>query len=150
MMHMRTHDISTIDALQRYVADLAERLTGGEILGLVGELGAGKTTFTQLLAKELGVRAEVKSPTFVIMQVYDAFAGSAARRGITTLCHVDAYRLEDSKELYGVGFDDYAGRKDTITVVEWADRVPVIHALPGFRELTFRFTEPGGRELAEE
>jgi tRNA A37 threonylcarbamoyladenosine biosynthesis protein TsaE len=92
----------------------------------------------------------VKSPTFVIMQVYDTFAGSAVRRGITTLCHVDAYRLEDGKELYGVGFDDYAGRADTVTVVEWADRVPVIHALRGFRELTFRFTEAGGRELVEE
>jgi tRNA threonylcarbamoyladenosine biosynthesis protein TsaE len=147
---MRTHDISTMQKLERYVRDLAETLKGGEIIGLIGELGAGKTAFTQLLAKELGVQAEVKSPTFVIMQVYDTFAGSAVRRGITTLCHVDAYRLEDGSELYGVGFDDYAGKPGTITVVEWADRVPVIHRLNGYRELTLRFMENGGREIVEE
>lgn len=147
---MQVHDISSIEKLERYVRDLAETLQGGEILGLIGELGAGKTAFTQVLAKELGVQAEVKSPTFVIMQIYDTFAASAVRRGITTLCHVDAYRLEDGSELYGVGFEDYAGKPGTITVVEWADRVPVIHKLSGFRELTFRFTSGGGREIVEE
>lgn len=137
-----------MELLEAYADRIAARLHGGEVIGLVGDLGAGKTAFVQALARALGVADEVKSPTFVIMQVYGT--GAAAReRGVGQLCHVDAYRLEDGIELYGIGFDDFAGRPDTVTVVEWADRVPVLHKLPGFIELTFRFTA-GGREIVEE
>ena len=145
---MKTTDISTIEDLKKYVSGLAETLKGGEIIGLIGELGVGKTTFTQALADELGVEDEVRSPTFVIMQIYET--GKRARRqGVQKLCHADAYRLEDGSELYGVGFDEYAGKEGVVTVLEWADRVPTVHKMKGFRELTLEFNEDTGRVIKE-
>ena len=129
---MKTLTISSLEDLERFANTLAEELKGGEVLGLVGDLGAGKTTFTQLLAKALGVKGDVRSPTFVLMQQYKLHG-----KTLHTLCHVDAYRLKDSSELRTIGLDDFAGAPGVVTVVEWADRVPELHKLKGYREITF-------------
>ena len=113
---------------------IAARLKGGEVLALVGELGSGKTTFTQALAKALGVKARVSSPTFTILKVYRA--GHAA---IKSLVHIDAYRLRRAADLAALGWDDYL-RADSVAVVEWADRVK--RALPR-RASTIRFQTVG-------
>lgn len=135
-----------MEQLRKFAYRSADSVKAGDVVGLVGELGAGKTTFAQIFAERLGVKEAVKSPTFIIMQVFDTGA-PAARRGIRKLCHADAYRLEGSRELFGVGFEDYAGRDDTVTLVEWADRVPEIHRMGGYKELTFEFTPEGGRKV---
>lgn len=143
---MKRHVIKDLAALRTYAASFASALKGGDVVGLVGELGAGKTAFVKELCAALGVRAEVKSPTFIIMQVFETGA-SARKRGIMRVCHVDAYRLEDVSELQGVGFLEYATDPATVTFVEWADRVPELHALKGFRELTFAFGKEDARIL---
>ncbi len=143
---MRTVTVDNLAALRTFAKGFAATLKGGEIVGLVGDLGAGKTTFVQLLAKELGVKEAVKSPTFILMQAFPASA-AAAKRGVARVCHVDAYRLKDWRELAAIGFEEYAGDPRTVTFVEWADRVPELHHMPAFSEITFVFKNGGRREL---
>ena len=99
----------TRDLAQR----LAERLQAGDFVALIGELGAGKTTFAQGLAAGLGVTGRVSSPTFVLMHCHP---------GPLPLCHVDAYRVATGQELREAGVEEYADA--AVTAVEWADRVP--------------------------
>ncbi len=98
----------------------ASKLKGGEVLCLVGDLGAGKTAFTKGLAKGLGVKNIITSPTFVLMKVYDT---SKNKCGIKKLAHIDAYRLSGGVALEEIGVTDYFNDKNCITVIEWADRV---------------------------
>ena len=77
---------------------LAATLKGGEILAFFGDLGAGKTAFVQGLAVGLGVKKIVNSPTFTILKVYPVKKGK-----IKQLCHIDAYRLSQGKELLDIG-----------------------------------------------
>lgn len=97
---------------------LGKTCQGGEAFLLLGDLGAGKTCLTQGLAKGLGVKGKVNSPTFNIMKVYKIKKG--------TLCHIDAYRLNSGHDLEMIGIDDYLGRNDVIVVIEWAERVQSI------------------------
>ena len=92
---------------------LAKQLEPGTTLTLEGDLGAGKTTFTKGLAKGLGVKRVVNSPTFTIIKEY---VGEAY-----PLYHMDVYRLDEESE-EDLGFDDYFFG-DGVTVVEWASRI---------------------------
>ena len=92
---------------------LAATLRPGDVVALTGELGAGKTCFTQGLARGLGVTGRAVSPTFVLVNEY---------RGRLPVHHVDAYRTESLTELLDLGLDElFAG--DGVTVVEWADKL---------------------------
>ncbi len=102
-----------------FALDLAKKLQGGEVLGLVGDLGAGKTTFTKGLAQALGVKQNVNSPTFVLMKIYPV----RGHKTIKHLAHIDAYRLTSAADLEAIGAQDWLGRADTVTVVEWADLI---------------------------
>lgn len=97
--------------------EIGQFLQGGEVIALYGDLGAGKTAFTQGLAAGLEIKEKVSSPTFVIIKIYDS------KKKKIKLCHVDAYRLENEKELLAIGIEDYLGHPQTITVIEWADKV---------------------------
>jgi tRNA threonylcarbamoyladenosine biosynthesis protein TsaE len=92
---------------------LGRRLQAGDLVILSGELGAGKTTFTQGLAEGLGVRGPITSPTFVIARVHPSLTGGAP------LVHVDAYRLGSLAELDDLDLD--ASVEDSVTVVEWGE-----------------------------
>lgn len=98
-------------------SDFASKLKPGDVIALVGELGAGKTRFVQGLAHGLGVSdsAYVRSPSFTLMNEYDG--------GRLTLYHFDFYRLVEPDELGDLGLDEYFFG-DGVTVVEWADRFP--------------------------
>jgi tRNA threonylcarbamoyladenosine biosynthesis protein TsaE len=101
----------------------AARLRGGEVIGLSGDLGAGKTVFVKGLAAGLGARATVTSPTFVLMKIYPVRKKSSA---VKYLCHIDAYRLSRARDLLAIGAEEYFGRADTVTVIEWADKIKKI------------------------
>ncbi len=94
-------------------ARLAQDLKAGDVLALVGELGAGKTQFVRGIARGLGCSGPVTSPTFTIVHEY---AG-----GILPLYHFDWYRLEDTDELRGIGYDEYVD-SNGVCVIEWADK----------------------------
>lgn len=95
------------------------RLRPGSILALSGPLGAGKTTFAQMLAAALGVKEPVRSPTFALTRTY-ALAHPALRR----LVHVDAYRLETEGEMLALNLDEELEMPGTVILIEWPERIP--------------------------
>ena len=95
--------------------DMAKKAFGGEVITLSGELGAGKTVFSKGFAAGLGIKEEITSPTFTIMNEY---AGEKL-----TLCHVDAYRLSSGEEAYAAGLCDYIGAENCVCLIEWAGNI---------------------------
>lgn len=93
------------------------------VLALEGNLGAGKTTFTQSFAKSLGIKEKISSPTFVLMKVYKLPSSSY---NLKYFVHIDCYRLDSAKDLQHLGFKDLLMDKDAVVVVEWADRIKKI------------------------
>ena len=98
---------------EQFGEEVAKSLRGGDVLAFTGSLGMGKTAFTRGLARGLGCRGRVTSPTFTIVNEYD---------GKTPLFHFDMYRLGSSDELFDIGWDDYLAR-DGVCAVEWSERV---------------------------
>lgn len=111
---------------------LAKKLRGGEIIALIGELGAGKTVLIKGLAVGLGVKKTITSPTFVLMKIYKILNFKSE---ILNLIHVDAYRLRSGQDLIDIGLKDWLGQSDTVTVIEWADRVKDILSRFNLRSL---------------
>ncbi len=107
---------------QKIAERFAATLTGGDIVCLRGELGAGKTTFVKGLAKALGVREQITSPTFTLMNVYPLSA-SPQDSAVNALVHIDTYRLKNEQELLDIGAADYLGQPTTITIIEWPEKI---------------------------
>ena len=105
---------NSADETFEYAKKLAEKLPGGSVILLSGDLGVGKTVFAKGFAKGLGIDAPVISPTFTIMQVYDS--------GRLPLYHFDVYRITDEDEMYEVGFEDYI-YGDGISLIEWPEKI---------------------------
>lgn len=100
----------------------AKKLCAGDVVTLDGDLGAGKTAFTQGLAAGLCVDDYVSSPTFTIVNCYN---------GRLPVYHFDVYRIEDCDEMYDVGFDEYVGT-DGVAVIEWAEKIADILPVPRY------------------
>jgi tRNA threonylcarbamoyladenosine biosynthesis protein TsaE len=117
----RSLDVLTAAQTHALGASLGAVLEAGDLLVLTGELGAGKTTFTQGLGEGLGVRSGIISPTFVLVRIHPNLP-AGPRPGGPDLVHVDAYRLESAAEIDDI---DLENTMDTaVTVVEWGrDRV---------------------------
>ena len=111
---------------------VGELLRPGDVVSLVGELGAGKTVFARGVARALGVTELVVSPTFTIVREYE---------GRVPLVHVDVYRIDAVQELHDLGFEEVV-RDDAVTIVEWGDMIDGL--LPGDR-LDVRLT-PGAAD----
>ena len=99
----------------------AKTLKSGAVIGLTGNLGAGKTVFVKGLASGLGLKKNITSPTFVIMKPYSLKKGI-----IKNFVHIDAYRLKSGRDLIAIGAQEYFSQPRTLTVIEWADRVKKI------------------------
>ena len=114
--------VQSAGELQALAATIVKELTAGSMLLLYGELGAGKTTFVQGLARALGITDSVTSPTFVIASEYTI----QNHPTITTLVHVDLYRLQEGKAANDPAVRDVVERASDpgrLTVIEWADRL---------------------------
>ena len=111
---------ASLKTLDKLANEMARDLKGGEILALVGDLGAGKTTFTQKLAKKLKVKAGVLSPTFVLMNLFKAQLKNGRK---ITLYHLDLYRTKSFAEVKALGITEFWGHKNSVTVIEWADKI---------------------------
>lgn len=133
---------------EKIAARFAKTLRGGETILLTGELGAGKTVFVRGLARGLGVRGRITSPTFVLMRVHQTAtsyqpattrasrlpatsrrrsarsleAGGWRLAAVRYLIHVDAYRVRDARELEAIGLSEWLGRPDAVVVIEWGER----------------------------
>ena len=126
-------------ATQAFAARIAPLLRKGDFIALRGELGAGKTEFARALLHRLGVTGEVPSPTFTLVQSYDA--------GGLTIAHFDLYRLKAADELDELGWDDALA--DGVALVEWPERAG--GRIPADRlELTFKLEANGSRSVAIE
>lgn len=138
-----THSPEETEALAKRLGETAE---AGTVFCLVGDLGAGKTLFTQGFAKGLGVAEKVTSPTFALMNQY---------RGRLVVTHFDLYRLEREEELDEIGFYEFAEDERGVVLIEWADKFPDALPKPHIRleiergetederRLTFFATEEG-------
>lgn len=103
-------------ATRQLAQALGERLKSGDFIVLTGELGAGKTCFTQGLAAGLGVNEQINSPTYIIFHIHS---------GRVPFYHFDLYRLESPEELEAIGYEDYY-YGGGVTVVEWGDKLSAL------------------------
>ena len=99
---------------ERFAESLAEGFTGGEVLLLHGDLGAGKTHFVKGLAKGLGIDEVITSPTFALHNSYE---------GRLTLNHFDFYRIEDPEEVAILGLDEFFYDKHAVSAIEWSENI---------------------------
>jgi len=129
---------------QEFGEEFARKLLPGDILLLYGNLGSGKTTFMQGLAKGLGIKRRIISPTFIITRRYEINA-QPERVNLKYLYHIDLYRT-DSKDLKGLGLTDILQEKDIITAIEWPEKLGKF--LPKKRlELNFTTIDENTREI---
>jgi len=103
---------------QELAKNLAPTFSPGTILTLYGNLGAGKTTFVQGLAKGLGIEKRIISPTFVIVRAYE-IKGKAVKK----FYHIDLYRVESKNELENLGIPEILDDKEVIVAIEWAEKL---------------------------
>lgn len=111
------HDLADTARLGR---GLAEVFSGGVFIGLLGNLGAGKTTLVQAMVDRLSPGVEARSPTYTLLNHYET---------CPPVVHIDLYRLETYDDLESIGYWDYVDELSAIRCVEWIDRIP--HAWPG-------------------
>ncbi|NDL67634.1 tRNA (adenosine(37)-N6)-threonylcarbamoyltransferase complex ATPase subunit type 1 TsaE [Anaerotalea alkaliphila] len=110
-MEYHTHNPRQTQELAQAIGTKAR---AGQVFCLVGDLGVGKTVFTKGFAKALGIREDVTSPTFTIVQEY--------RQGRLPFYHFDVYRIEDPMEMEEIGYEDYF-YGEGVAFVEWADKI---------------------------
>lgn len=125
-----TREVCSVEETWALAREIAATLKPGEVVCLEGDLGAGKTTFTQGLAKALCVEGRVTSPTFCIVQEH---------RGPQLLVHMDLYRLHGEDDVLAIGWEDYLA-EGAILVVEWPERAGSL--IPSdARHIVFRHLE---------
>lgn len=118
-MNVNIKTISSSEDMISFGQELGNSLKGGEVIELIGDVGAGKTTFTKGLAKSLGITNEIQSPTFTISRVYEGAKNN--------LVHYDFYRLNDAG-IMAIEMQDVIDDPNNITVIEWGE--PVREVLP--------------------
>ena len=110
----RTINIKNEEETKEFGLKIGQEAVPGQVIGLIGDLGTGKTTLTKYIARGLGVEENISSPTFMIVREYHG--------GRMPLYHFDVYRIGDPEELFDIGADEYFDG-DGLCVVEWADMV---------------------------
>ena len=134
----KVHKDSLPEFVRKVLVLLPQKGQRAAIVALQGELGAGKTTFVQVLAKELGVKNTVQSPTYVLMKRYDI-----SYRQFNTLVHIDLYRLEKSEEFAALKPEEFLNDQKNLVCIEWPERAGNLLPKPN---LTIRFSSDGVKE----
>lgn len=118
---------NSFEETQKIGEEFAKKLIGGGVVALHGDLGGGKTTFTQGIARGLGIKNRIISPTFIVLRTYKLKTENLKQK--TTLknsklfYHIDLYRIETKNDIEGLGIDEILKNKDNIVVIEWAERL---------------------------
>lgn len=116
MLSKNTEDTKKI--ADAFLKQIKPTVFGATVVGLYGDLGAGKTTFTQAVGDILGVKRKIKSPTFVIIKSYKIKAKS-----YKLLFHIDAYRLKNEKELLHLGWEEIIANSEHLIFIEWPEQI---------------------------
>lgn len=114
------NDVTTIKNLQQFAKDFSKVLKKGEIIGLRGDLGSGKTTFVKVLLKTIGIKDTVISPTYLYEQEYLL---ANAKNGIKLIRHLDLYRIDNDEDIDALGLDLGVG---DLFLIEWIENAPKI------------------------
>lgn len=139
---MQTHSLQEFNAeAVRFVASLVPG-TAATVVALSGDLGAGKTTFAQAVARYFGIEEQVTSPTFVIEKIYDIPEGAFKR-----LIHIDAYRLKEERELETLGWRALLADSSTLILIEWPERVPGLLPMDTHR-VTLQYIDEQTRDIS--
>jgi tRNA threonylcarbamoyladenosine biosynthesis protein TsaE len=135
----------TAEVAGTIINTLRQKTEGGDkavVVGLSGDLGSGKTTFSQSAARILGVLETVTSPTFIIEKVYHT-----KDTAFPQFIHIDAYRLDEAKELEVLGFKELLSQKGNLIFIEWPERVKEILPKDIFT-IEFKFIDEHTRAIS--
>ena len=105
---------NSVKETQEFASNYAKDIANGKVIALIGDLGTGKTTFSQGFAHGLGINEHVISPTFKLVSEY---------QGDRYLYHIDCYRMESTKDFLNIGGEEFILSDDSITLIEWANRI---------------------------
>lgn len=137
---------NNVEETQAIALPLAKQLKGGETLALYGELGAGKTTFVQGLAKGLGIK-KIISPTFIIIRTYKLSFKRRPLPKLKSFYHIDLYRTESKKDIQGLGLQEIMNNKNNIVAIEWAQNLG--NLLPKKRiDIYFEYLSDNKRKIS--
>lgn len=140
----KAHTTNSPVQTKKIAQGIAEKILEGEyppVLALEGDLGAGKTTFLQGLAKGLGIKERVLSPTFVIMKKF-----KIPKSSFNFLYHFDCYRIQEPEEIIKLGFKEIIKDPKNVVAVEWAEKIE--DALPGkLLKVKFEFIDEKTRKI---
>ena len=135
-----------MEVFAKFVADEINRRPASVeaiVLGLYGDLGSGKTTFTKSFISSFGVKQTVTSPTFVIEKIYKL----PKKNKFNHIIHIDAYRLNDENEMKDLGWDKILNDPKNIILIEWPERISDI--LPkNTKRIYFKFVDENKREVS--
>lgn len=121
-----------------FARNFAKNLKAGDILCLYGDLGSGKTSFVQGLAKGLGIKGRIISPTFIIAREYEM--------GDLNFYHIDLYRTQSMHDLLSIGMDEILENKNNIVAIEWSEKL--LDLLPKKRiDLRFEYIDEEKRKI---
>ena len=128
----------------KFAKEYSNKIKSGDIICLVGDLGAGKTTFAKHFLYTLGVKDDIVSPTFNYVKEYNI-----ENDNINKIYHFDVYRIKSNEQLQEIGFYDYIYDKNAISLIEWADNI--IDEIPeNAKWLKIRIIDENKREIIEE
>ncbi len=143
-MVFTSHNLVETEQIARDFLDSLALREAAVVVALEGDLGAGKTTFSQAIGKILGIEESVLSPTFVIEKIY-----GIDYKGFKNLIHIDAYRLEKESELLHLGWEEIIKEPENLILIEWPSNVPGI--IPeNARKISFKFIDENTREIEYE
>ena len=134
-----TIDLPDLAGVNVFGERIAARLRPGDVVALSGDLGSGKTTLARAIIAALGHAGEVPSPTFTIVETYDALD--------PPLAHADFYRLEDPREAVELGLEDY--RRGAALIAEWPAKAGGFAHEPGCLSIALEFAESGRKAIVE-
>jgi tRNA threonylcarbamoyladenosine biosynthesis protein TsaE len=117
-MMLGTYITESLDETKELAAKIAKEVVIGNVIALIGDLGTGKTAFTQGFAKAMGIKEAVGSPTFKLISEYEG--------RVSWLYHIDCYRLKDAQQFINIGGEEYLASDKGITLIEWADIIEEI------------------------
>ena len=117
----KNYQSSSEEETKKIAKDFAKLLKSGDVVALFGDLGSGKTVFVKGLARSLGIKTTITSPTFVLIKSYPIYRAQKS----LNFYHLDLYRVNGAKDIERLGLEELFS-KDAIVVIEWADRAKTL------------------------